>query len=62
MKQLTVQWRIRGEQLSDLTVLEAEANPVDPTESIETKFGVFLISLAARGGYLIKVSEVELHG
>lgn len=62
MKRMTIQWRLRGEQLSDLTVLEADANPVDPTESVETKLGVFLISLAARDGYLIKVSEVELHG
>jgi hypothetical protein len=61
VKQVTIQWRLHGEQLSDLTVLEAEANPDDCTDSIETKLGVFLVQLASRGGYLIKISDVELH-
>lgn len=59
MKRIEIQWRVRGEQLSQRTTLEAEANPVNPTDSIESKFGEFLIQLANRKGYLIKTSDVE---
>lgn len=73
MKSITIDWRLRagssacedcgveGLSIADKTVLEAEANPRDPAESIEAKVGVFLIQLAAQGGYLIKMGEVELH-
>lgn len=61
MKQTIVTWRILGEPLAQFTTIEAPANPDDCTDSIETKLGVFLVQLASRGGYVIKISDVEFH-
>jgi hypothetical protein len=61
MRKVTVTWRILGGPLPQFTTIEAPASPDDCTDTIETKLGTFLIQLASRGGYLIKISDVEFH-